>query len=92
VFPDFAIVHRRDPSKRFLLEIVGFWTPDYLREKLDRVRYLPFGTPLILCIDRALNCGGSEWPAHARILWFHRRIDPDEVLAVIEKTGMFRGL
>jgi uncharacterized protein len=86
VFPDFAIVHRRDPSRRFLLEIVGFWTPDYLREKLRRLRDLT-GTPLILCINRTLNCGEGELPAHSRILWFQKRIEPDEVLAAIEKAG-----
>jgi uncharacterized protein len=85
VFPDFAIVHRRDASKRLLLEIVGFWTPDYLREKLSRLRDLT-GIPLILCINRELNCGAGELPAHARILWFQKRIEPSEVLAAIEKT------
>jgi hypothetical protein len=84
VFPDFAIVHRRDQSRRFLLEIVGFWTPDYLREKLNRLRRRT-ETPLILCIDRSLNCGGGDLPAHARIVWFQKRIEPGAVLAVIEK-------
>ena len=84
VFPDFAIVHRRDTSKRFLLEIVGFWTPDYLRDKLTRLRHIP-DTPLVLCINRALNCGDGELPAHARIVWFQRWIEPAAVLAVIEQ-------
>jgi predicted nuclease of restriction endonuclease-like RecB superfamily len=87
-FPDFSIIHRRDTSKRFLLEIVGFWTPDYLREKLDRLRHMPDGMPLVLCIDRGLNCGGSELPSHARIVWFQRRIDPNAVLAAIAKAGI----
>jgi uncharacterized protein len=87
VFPDFAIAHRRDPSKRLLLEIVGFWTPDYLREKLRRLRDLT-GTPLILCINRALNCGDGEFPAHSQIVWFQKRIEPDEVLAAIEKSAV----
>jgi predicted nuclease of restriction endonuclease-like RecB superfamily len=87
VFPDFAILHRRDTSKRFLLEIVGFWTPDYLREKLSRLRHMP-DTPLVLCINRALNCGRGELPANARIVWFQRRIEPDAVLAAIERAGV----
>ena len=88
VFPDFAIIHRRDTSKRFLLEIVGFWTPDYLREKLDRLRHLPDDTPLVRCIDRGLNCGGNELPSNARIVWFQKRIDPGAVLASIEKASV----
>ena len=87
IFPDFAVIHRRDTSKRFLLEIVGFWTPDYLREKLSRLRHLT-GTPLILCINRALNCGNGELPRHARIVWFQKRIEPGEVLAAMDKAAV----
>jgi predicted nuclease of restriction endonuclease-like RecB superfamily len=85
VFPDFAIVHRRDTSRRLLLEIVGFWTPDYLREKLRRLRDLS-DTPLILCINRALNCGYGELPAHSQIVWFQKRIEPGEVLSAIDSA------
>jgi predicted nuclease of restriction endonuclease-like RecB superfamily len=38
VFPDFALQHRLDPSRRWLLEIVGFWTPEYLARKLASYR------------------------------------------------------
>lgn len=86
VFPDFAIVHRRDTSRRFLLEIVGFWTPDYLREKLDRLRAMPH-VPLVLCIDRGLNCSSGELPPHARVVWFQKRIEPSAVLASIEAAA-----
>jgi uncharacterized protein len=84
IFPDFALIHRLDASQRFLLEIVGFWTPDYLREKLDRLRDRTIN-PLILCIDRRLNCSSDELPAHARIVWFDKKIDPAAVLAVMKK-------
>lgn len=86
IFPDFAIVHRRDISKRFLLEIVGFWTPDYLRQKLYRLRNMPYSR-LVLCIDRGLNCGEGDFPSHAHIVWFHKRIEPGAVLSAIEKAG-----
>ena len=86
IFPDFALIHRRDTAKRFLLEIVGFWTPDYLREKFRRLRDLT-GAPLILCINRTLNCGNGGLPVHARIVWFQKRIEPTEVLAAIDNAG-----
>lgn len=38
IFPDFALVHRHDPERRWLLEIAGFWTPGYLETKLARLR------------------------------------------------------
>jgi hypothetical protein len=87
VFPDFAVVHRRDSTKRFLLEIVGFWTPGYLRAKLEHLRAMP-RIPLVLCIDRGLNCSANDLPAQARIVWFHRRIEPAAVLAAIESPAV----
>lgn len=86
VFPDFAVVHRRDTSKRCLLEIVGFWTPDYLRAKLDRLDAMP-QLPLVLCIDRALNCSIEDLPPHARVVWFNKRIEPRAVLAAVEAAA-----
>jgi uncharacterized protein len=86
IFPDFALIHRVDASKRFLLEIVGFWTPGYLREKLNRLRNKTTD-PLILCVDRKLNCSSDELPKHARIVWFERRIDPSAVLAIMNLPG-----
>ena len=83
IFPDFAIVHRRDQARRFLLEIVGFWTPEYLREKLYRLR-VALPAPLVLCIDRGLNCAVDDLPCHARVVWFQKRIDPQTVLNAIE--------
>jgi predicted nuclease of restriction endonuclease-like RecB superfamily len=86
IFPDFALIHRRDPSRRFLLEIVGFWTPEYLQEKLRKLRSIPH-LPLVLCIDRSLNCGNSDLPPHARVIWFKKKIDPQAVLAEIETAA-----
>ena len=83
VFPDFALLHAREPGRRFLLEIVGFWTPEYLSEKL--ARYRAAGLPnLILCIDQARGCGEGELPAEARVVRFSRWIDPVVVLAIVE--------
>lgn len=82
VFPDFALVHRRDPSRRWLLEIVGFWTPEYLRTKLERLRAASV-TRLVLCVSDKLACAGEELPEDARIVRFKTRVDPREVLAAI---------
>ena len=89
IFPDFAIVHRRDVSKRFLLEIVGFWTSDYLREKLKRLRSIS-DAPLILCINRALNCGDDELPKHSQIVWFQKRIDPGDTVSIAKHNYELR--
>jgi predicted nuclease of restriction endonuclease-like RecB superfamily len=83
VVPDFALVHRRDPERRWLLEVVGFWTPDYLAKKLARLREAGLSR-LILCIDEARACGAAELPPAAAIVRYRRRIDAGEVLRLVE--------
>ena len=38
VFPDYALVHGHDPRRRWMLELVGFWTPEYLQAKEETLR------------------------------------------------------
>lgn len=83
IFPDFALQHRTDPTRRWLLEIVGFWTPDYVARKLALYRNAR-APSLILCIDEDRNCAEADLPARARVIRYRRRVDSAEVLRVIE--------
>ena len=83
IFPDFALMHRRHPARRAWLEIIGFWTPAYLTDKLRRLRSAGLNH-LVLCIDANLNCGPNDLPDSARVVRFKRRIDPNAVLALLE--------
>lgn len=83
IFPDFALVHRHDPSRRWLLEIVGFWTPGYLERKLARLREAGLGN-LIIGVDEERNCGEADLPAGAPVVRFRRRVDPAAVLRIVD--------
>lgn len=83
IFPDFAIQCRANPGRRWLLEIVGFWTPDYVSRKLARYRSAQLSN-LILCIDAERNCSTADLPTGARIVRFRRRLDPTAVLRLVE--------
>jgi uncharacterized protein len=85
IFPDFALVHRRD-RRRWLLEIVGFWTPQYLDHKLDLLRQVRLDN-LIVCIDRERNCAAEELPARARVIHYRKAIRPADVLAIIDPSA-----
>jgi len=85
IFPDFQIRHR--PSGRsWLVEIVGFWTRDYVAQKLARYRAanLP---ELILCIDENRSCDPEDPPSSALVVPFRRRIDVHQVLRRIFPGG-----
>jgi len=61
VFPDFAVHRRHEPGARWLVEIVGFWTAEYLAAKLERLRDARIAN-LVLCIDEERNVGASGLP------------------------------
>jgi uncharacterized protein len=82
VFPDFALQHRYNASRRWLLEIVGFWTPDCVRRKLALYREARV-TNLILCIDEARACDEERLPAGAIIVKFRRRVDALAVRRIV---------
>jgi predicted nuclease of restriction endonuclease-like RecB superfamily len=67
VFPDFELAHRHDPERRWLLEIVGFWTAEYLQQKLARLRAAGLAR-LILCIDARRQCHDADFPEDARVI------------------------
>jgi predicted nuclease of restriction endonuclease-like RecB superfamily len=83
IFPDFALQCRADPARRWLLEIVGFWTPDYVARKLARYRSARLSN-LILCVDEERNCAQADLPPSARVVRFRRRVDPASVLRVVD--------
>jgi hypothetical protein len=82
VFPDFALQHRYDASRRWLLEIVGFWTPDYVRRKLALYREARV-TNLILCIDEARACDETSLPTGVVVVRFRRRVDAVAVRRIV---------
>ena len=85
IFPDFALQHRSDPTRRWFLEIVGFWTADYVARKLALYRSARLSN-LILCIDEQRNCAEADLPSGARVVRYRRRVDAAAVLSAIETT------
>jgi hypothetical protein len=79
IFPDFLLRHRFYPSRQFLVEVIGFWTPEYLQRKLSLLRAARLDN-LILCLDEERGCADGELPTGARVVRFRRRIDPAAVL------------
>jgi predicted nuclease of restriction endonuclease-like RecB superfamily len=84
MIPDFRLVH---PDGRvFILEIVGYWRPEYLQKKFAQVRRANCDN-LILAISERLNlekAGIKLDNLPARIIWFKEKLIPKSVLAVME--------
>lgn len=83
IFPDFAIQHRVD-GRRWLIEIVGFWTPEYVARKLAQYRAARLAR-FILFVDETRSCAGEALPTGAIVIPFRRKIDAGAVLQVISR-------
>ena len=81
---DFTLV---DPRRglRLPVEVVGYWTPEYLRDKWQVLRSLPPGTVWLVCIDETLAAAAGEPPAKIPFFRFRRRIDAQQFLAFVER-------
>ncbi|MBD2627784.1 DUF790 family protein [Trichormus variabilis] len=85
MIPDFRLVH--PDGRSFLLEIVGYWRPEYLQKKFSQVRRANCDN-LILAISERLNlekAGVKLNDVPAKIIWFKEKLLPKSVLAVINE-------
>ncbi len=86
MIPDFRLVH---PDGRvFILEIVGYWRPEYLRKKFSQVRQSGCDN-LILAISERLNlekAGVKVSETSAIIVWFKDKLSAKSVLAAIPNS------
>lgn len=84
MIPDFRLVH--PDGRSFLLEIVGYWRPEYLQKKFSQVRRAGCSN-LILAVSERLNLEKAGVKLHdvpAMIVWFKDKLLPKSVLAVLE--------
>ena len=89
VLPDFTLRHR--DGREALVELVGFWTPEYLQEKLRKIRAA--GLPnLVLVVFQGLAAGEGkaavETSGAAEVVWFSRKARAREVLAAAERVAV----
>lgn len=82
IFPDFELRHRAT-GERWLLEIMGYWTTEYVQRKLAALRTAKIER-LILCIDAARGCTDDALEVSDFVLPFRRQVDPRAVLAIID--------
>ena len=84
IIPDFRLAH--PDGRSVLLEIVGFWRPEYLRKKFASIRRAG-RADILLAVSARLNLEAAGVDASdfgARIVWFKGKLDPQAVLAAAE--------
>ena len=85
MIPDFRLVHPN--GREFLLEIVGYWRPEYLQKKFYQVRSGDTKN-LILAVSERLNlekAGVKFTDLPNRLIWFKNKLNPKQVLEILDK-------
>ena len=86
MIPDFAFSH--PDGRRALMEIVGFWTPDYLQKKLWKLKRAAMPNMIIAVSDR-LNCSTEDFrDIPGEVLFFKTRIKPKDMLEKVEACAI----
>lgn len=90
MIPDFRLVH---PDGRSVsLEIVGFWRPDYLARKFDKIRRSG-RRDLVVAVSSKLNLGETAKKLEGiedQIVFFKGVLEPKAVLEVAERLPASR--
>jgi len=86
MLPDFAIEH--PDGQRVVFEIVGFWTPEYLEEKLAKIRKADRDN-LIVAVSERLDCSSDDFDGiDDRVLWFKSGIHVYDVVELAEEYAV----
>ncbi|TDE85042.1 DUF790 family protein [Deinococcus sp. S9] len=86
ILPDFRLVHG---ERSVLVEIVGYWRPEYLRKKFDLLRKTG-RRDVIVCVSERLNlekAGVDPSDFGDRVVWFKGVLNPKDVIAVAEQVA-----
>lgn len=86
MIPDFRLVH--PDGREFLLEIVGYWRPQYLQKKFYQVCHSDVDN-LILAVSERLNlekAGVKFTELPNKLIWFKNKLNPKVVLEILD-TG-----
>jgi uncharacterized protein len=86
MIPDFRLVH--SDGRDYILEIVGYWRPEYLQKKFAQVHKSGCKN-LILAISERLNlekAGVKVNDLPCEVIWFKDKLLPKSVLDVIDKV------
>lgn len=82
MIPDFSL---EMDGTRVFLEIVGFWTQEYLERKISKLSSLQRGTNMIVAVDEALACSRVSRIKIGPVIYFKGRVPVGQVIKLLEE-------
>lgn len=84
MIPDFLLVHTQDPARRILIELVGFWSPRYLKSKIAKVQAAQCPNLLLLVYENLKVTREDFGKIQGELLFFKEKPVLKEVMAMVE--------
>ena len=86
--PDFVLIDTHDEQRRILIELVGFWHPQYLRRKVEKVRAANCAQLLSL-VYQGLNVTEEAFEGSAsEVIFFQNKPVLKEVMQTVEAMAL----
>ncbi|NYT16307.1 MAG: DUF790 family protein, partial [Methanomassiliicoccales archaeon] len=79
--PDFSLERN---GARIYVEIVGFWTPEYLKHKIQKFNQLKEKESMILLVNRTLACTGTEFQSD-NLIFYDRKIPYLDIIKILRR-------
>ncbi len=79
--PDFSLEKN---GKKIYVEIIGFWTPEYLQNKIQKINLLKQKEDMILLVNKKLACSGSEFNT-SNLIFYDKKVPYLEILKILRK-------
>lgn len=87
MIPDFALVDAQDEQRKILIELVGFWHPQYLRRKIEKVRSANCAH-LLLLVYKGLNVTEEDFGDTAsEVIFFQQKPVIKDMMETVEKMA-----
>ena len=84
MIPDFALIDETDETRKILIELVGFWHPNYLKRKVEKV-HAANCTHLLLLVYQGLNVTEEAFEGTAsEVIFFQNKPVLKEVMETVE--------
>ena len=85
--PDFVLIDNEDENRRIMIELVGFWHPQYLRRKVEKVRAANCAH-LLLLVYEGLNITEEAFQDTAgEVIFFKQKPVLKEVMRTVEEMA-----
>jgi uncharacterized protein len=86
MIPDFALTHKKT-GRRAIIEIMGFWHPDYLRRKVEKVRAAQRRDLILLVYEGVNLTENALQDVPGEVLYFKNKPVLKDVMALVEAVA-----